>query len=57
MNAIKQDPTQEPEFQKGVRHFVTTAPKTHDEMQAEKHKADSDGKGESEKSSVALANY
>lgn len=35
------DPTQDPEFQKVVRHFVTHAPKTHDEMQAEKHTADS----------------
>ncbi len=38
------DPTQDPEFQKVVRHFVTHAPKTHDEMQADKHKSDSAAK-------------
>jgi hypothetical protein len=31
------DPIKEPKFQKVIRHFVTTAPKTHDEMRAEKH--------------------
>ena len=38
------DPTKGPEFQKVLRNFVTTAPNTHDEMQAEKHKTESDGK-------------
>ncbi len=44
MPTDKRDPTQELEFQKVVRHFVTNAPKTHDEMQADKHKSDSDAK-------------
>lgn len=44
MAGNERDATKEPEFQKVLRHFVTTAPKTHDEMQAEKHKTDSDGK-------------
>jgi len=34
----KSDPTKDPEFQKVVWHFVTTAPKTQDEMKAEKTK-------------------
>lgn len=45
----KPDPTQDPEFQRVVRHFVTHAPKTHDEMQADKHKPDSDVKTGSKK--------
>lgn len=38
------DPTRDPQFQKVVRHFVTHAPKTHDEMQADKHKSCRDAK-------------
>jgi hypothetical protein len=35
----KLDPTKDPEFQKVVRHFVTTPPKPHSEMKLGKHKA------------------
>jgi hypothetical protein len=35
----KSDPTKDPEFQKVIRHFVTTPPKTHEEMTAERSKA------------------
>jgi hypothetical protein len=35
----KADPTKDPEFQKVVRHFVTTPPKPHSEMKAGKRKA------------------
>jgi hypothetical protein len=34
----KPDPTKDPEFQKVVRHFVTTPPKPHSEMKIGKHK-------------------
>jgi hypothetical protein len=33
------DPTKDPEFQKVVRHFVTTPPKPHSEMKIGKRKA------------------
>jgi hypothetical protein len=49
MTGSPSDPTKDPEFQKVVRHFVTTAPKTHDEMQADKHKVDSDMKASPKK--------
>jgi hypothetical protein len=32
----KSDPTKDPEFQKVVRHFVTTPPKPHSEMKVNK---------------------
>jgi hypothetical protein len=34
----KPDPTEYPEFQKVVRHFVTTPPETHKEAKAKKKK-------------------
>jgi hypothetical protein len=34
----KPDPTKDPEFQKVVRHFVTTPPKHHSEMRLGKRK-------------------
>ncbi|MGA7384386.1 MAG: hypothetical protein WBW81_06760 [Methylocella sp.] len=37
--ANKPDPTKDPEFQKVVRHFVTTRPKPHKEMKIGKRKA------------------
>jgi hypothetical protein len=36
---MKHDPTKDPEFQKVVRHFVTTPPKRHSEMKIGKRKA------------------
>src|SRR6202045_4741417 len=33
------DPTKEPEFQKVIRHFVTTPPKPHSEMKVGKREA------------------
>lgn len=36
--SIKNDPTKDPEFQKVVRHFVTTPPKRHSEMKLGKRK-------------------
>jgi hypothetical protein len=35
----KSDPTKDPEFQKVIRHFVTTPPKPHSEMKLGKRKA------------------
>jgi hypothetical protein len=35
---IKSDPTKDPEFQKVVRHFVTTPPKHHSAMKVGKRK-------------------
>jgi hypothetical protein len=35
----KSDPTKDPEFQKVVRHFVTTPPKPHSEMKIGRRKA------------------
>jgi hypothetical protein len=35
----KSDPTKDPEFQKVIRHFVTTPPKPHSEMKIGKRKA------------------
>jgi hypothetical protein len=37
--ATKSDPTKDPEFQKVVRHFVTTPPKPHSEMKIGKRMA------------------
>jgi hypothetical protein len=34
----KIDPTKDPEFQKVIRHFVTTPPKPHSEMKLGKRK-------------------
>jgi hypothetical protein len=34
MNEKNPDPTKHPEFQKVIRHFVTTAPMPHEEMRA-----------------------
>jgi hypothetical protein len=39
MADIKTDPTRDPEFQKVIRHFVTTPPKPHSEMKLGKRKA------------------
>jgi hypothetical protein len=36
----KPDPTKDPEFQKVVRHFVTTPPKPHSAMKIGKRKAE-----------------
>jgi hypothetical protein len=46
---MSNDPTKDPEFQKVVQHFVTHAPKTHDEMRADKHKSDGDTKASPKK--------
>jgi hypothetical protein len=35
----KPDPTKDPQFQKVIRHFVTTPPKPHSEMKIGKRKA------------------
>jgi hypothetical protein len=32
MDEKERDPTKDPEFQKVIRHFVTSAPKPHEEM-------------------------
>jgi hypothetical protein len=37
--ANKPDPTKDPEFQKVIRHFVTTPPKPHSQMKLGKRKA------------------
>jgi len=37
--ANKSDPTKDPEFQKVIRHFVTTPPKPHSAMKIGKRKA------------------
>jgi hypothetical protein len=36
---LASDPTKDPEFQKVIRHFVTTPPKPHSEMKIGKRKA------------------
>jgi hypothetical protein len=36
--AKKSDPTKDPEFQKVIRHFVTTPPKPHSAMKIGKRK-------------------
>jgi hypothetical protein len=38
MTETKPDPIKDPEFQKVVRHFVTTPPKPHEEMKLGKSK-------------------
>ena len=44
MADIKTDPTRDPEFQKVIRHFVTTPPKPHSEMKIGKRKAETSAK-------------
>jgi hypothetical protein len=36
MDEKNPDPIKDPEFQKVIRHFVTTAPKSHDEIRGKK---------------------
>jgi hypothetical protein len=36
----KNDPTKDPEFQKVIRHFVTTPPQPHSEMKIGKRKTE-----------------
>jgi hypothetical protein len=45
----EKDPTQDPEFQKVLRHFVTTPPQPH------KPKAESDARGKAHKAKKANA--
>jgi len=40
----KNDPTKDPEFQKVIRHFVTTPPQPHSEMKIGKRKVKANSK-------------
>jgi len=44
MADIKTDSIKDPEFQKVIRHFVTTPPKRHSEMKVGKRKAEAAAK-------------
>jgi hypothetical protein len=45
----KSDPTKDSEFQKVIRHFVTTPPKPHSEMKIGKRKAKAKSMGSSKR--------
>ena len=54
--SMKHDPTKDTEFQKVVRHFVTTPPKPHSEMKLGKRKAKASTKDNLPKPSKAKPN-
>jgi hypothetical protein len=50
------DPTEDPEFQKVIRHFVTTPPKPHSEIKVGKRKASAKARRLGKKRMIKNAN-